>query len=117
MSSPAPTDALALVAEARRPVCGRVRQRTLRQACEVTVLALMDALEGPHRHGATADAVRGLIAGAGPDELAVLLQPVAAPVAHGVLEGLSRAGLVAPRVAQVAHLRIDLRPNPDPHDS
>jgi hypothetical protein len=114
VTGPTPTDVLDRMAEARRPVRGRARRRTLREACEITVLALMDALEDPRRHGATADAVRGLLADAGPDQLDVLLEPVAAPVAHGVLEGLSGAGLVAPRVAQVVNLRIDLLRNPDP---
>jgi hypothetical protein len=104
---------LEVLAEARRPVCGQIRQRTLRQACEVTALALIDALENPERQGATADAVRGLLAGARPDQLDVLLEPVAAPVAHGIVEGLVHAGLVEPRVAQVAHASIDLRRNPD----
>lgn len=107
------TTVLELMAEARRPVRQQARRRALRAACEVTVLALMDALEDPDRHGATADAVRGLLAGSGPDELDVLLGPVAAPVAHGVVEGLTRAGLLEPRVARVAHLRIDMRPSPD----
>jgi hypothetical protein len=109
-----PTDVLDLMAEARRPVSAWARQRTLCQACEITVLALMDALEDPRRRGATADAVRGLLTDAGPDALDVLLEPVAAPVAHGVVEGLTHSGLVAPRTAQVAHLRIDLRCNPGP---
>jgi hypothetical protein len=113
VSSQTPTDVLALMAEARRPVCGQVRRRTLGAACEVAVLALMDALEDPQRHGATADAVRALLAGAGPVQLEVLLEPLAATVAHGVLEGLTRAGLVEPPVAQVAHLRLDLRPSPE----
>jgi hypothetical protein len=113
VTGPTPADLRDLMAEARRPISEQGRQRTLREACEVTVLALMDALEEPGRHGATADAVRGLLTGAGPDQLGVLLEPVAAAVAHGVLEGLTRTGLIAPRAAQVAHLRIDLRPNPD----
>jgi hypothetical protein len=114
MISPTPTDLLALVADAQRPVPGQVQRRILREACQITVLALMDALEDPHREGTTADAVRGLLTDAGADQLEVLLEPIAAPMAHGVLEGLCRAGLVAPRVAQIAHLRIDLRRDPGP---
>jgi hypothetical protein len=107
-------DVLELLAEARRPVCGQLRRRTLRGACEITVLALMDAIENPRRPGATADAVRRLLARGGPDQLSVLLEPVAAPVAHGVVEGLTSAGLVDERAARIAHMRIDLRPAPGP---
>jgi hypothetical protein len=49
VTGPTPTDVLDRMAEARRPVRGRARRRTLREACEITVLALMDALEDPRR--------------------------------------------------------------------
>jgi hypothetical protein len=78
------------------------------------VLALLDALERPARADATCAAVRGALAGADAARLAALVELLAARDAHAVIEGLSRAGMIEPQIAQIVHARVDLRPDPAP---
>jgi hypothetical protein len=107
-----PADLRSLVAAARDPVPGHERETVYAAACGIAVLALLDAVEDPARGDATAVAVRRFLGGATPHRLAVLLERIDAREAHGVVHGLSMAGLIEPNVAQIAHARIDVRPIP-----
>ena len=105
------TGPLAVVAEARRPVSALERRRAQRAACQVTALALLEALSG--REDAVAQAALGAVKGADADRLAVLLEAVGAREAHGIVEGLAAVGLVHAQVARIAHARVDLRDHPE----
>jgi hypothetical protein len=107
-----PADAMRVMADARAPISSSERRRAYDVARNVTVLALLDALEDPSRDGATAEAACGLLREASADRLTVLLEPIHAHRAHRLIQALAHAGLVAPEVARVAHMRIDMRRDP-----
>jgi hypothetical protein len=100
---------LATLAEARQPIRESERRRVYDASRGIAVLALLDWLEDPARTDATSDAVRGFVRGASAARLAVLLERVRAREAHGVIQGLGRAGLIDAGTAEIAHARVDLR--------
>jgi hypothetical protein len=105
---------LRTLAKARQPIRESERRGVYDASRGIAVLALLDSLGDPSRSDATSDAVRGFVRGASAARLAVLLEPVGAREAHGVVRGLGRAGMIDAETAQIAHARIDLRATPEP---
>jgi hypothetical protein len=104
---------LRTLAKARQPIRESERRDVYDASRGIAVLALLDTLEDPSRRGATSEAVRGFVHGASAGRLAVLLERVGAREAHGVVQGLSRVGLIDAETAETAHARIDLRATPE----
>jgi hypothetical protein len=105
---------LRTLAKARQPIRESERRGVYDASRGIAVLALLDSLGDPSRSDATSDAVRGFVRGASAARLAVLLEPVGAREAHGVVRGLGRAEMIDAETAQIAHARIDLRATPEP---
>ena len=97
------------IVRARGALSDRERQATYDAACSICVLVLLDA--DPPRPGAIRPLL-GFVAGASAESLAVLLEPTPARNAHPIVSALARAGVIEPRIAQRAHLLIDLRDDP-----
>jgi hypothetical protein len=101
-----------LVARARVGPSAQDRQATYDAARAICIVALLEAAEAATARTATGAAVVGFVARASAERLAVLLESTAARDAHPIVSSLARTGVIEPKVAQHAHLLIDLRPAP-----
>jgi hypothetical protein len=104
--------ALALLRDASETIPQSERQGVYDAARSICVLALLDTLGPSSPPAAIGAAVLGFVAAASGPRLGVLLETTPAREAHAVISALVRAGLVDPQIAQIAHVRVDLRADP-----